>query len=518
MSGGEPVRKSGGGLLGRIAKVSSFLRSQVTEVIRHPETIKPKARALGAAVKEHIRKEKYWMIASAGVGIAASTMASGFIGVAGAGILATSFATNMFRYYKENAQARYTYEHTAGDYAGQYHSMPGLFLRSVVKDNVKFLGSGKFWGRLLTSTAISSATFGLMHGFSFGVDTPSALANVAPKPDLHSHFAAAAQAAPVEQAAPVAAPAPASGSASMDINDKIMANVDAYNSHGKVLTTDGYTVSPSTVSLTEQINDVYHNYWGHGGFKADPEVALRAMKDLAENAGTAKGRAIAQEFVDQWTGKHPMNVSPVQVVEQRMAEAAAKKAAQATELAGNVAVQKASAMQEAFHQMDMENAQALQEESTNLQKDLAVQEVLKESQAEEIARSMAEEEARQAVPAESVLSSKDIVPVTGKCIDRLKEGFRMVLNCRTNVPEYIARWSGRVDVEAPLCNRIDPVIKADEFVCLDGEPYFKRFNAASENVLGWVGDKMQWHVGQKVEQAMNAYDSAYAARQAAPTP
>ena len=59
-----------------------------------------------------------------------------------------------------------------------------------------------------------------------------------------------------------------------------------------------------------------------------PAEAMAQMQTVAEKTKGALHR-IAQEFVDQWKGVHSTNVAPVDVVQNQMAEEAARKAAEA---------------------------------------------------------------------------------------------------------------------------------------------------------------------------------------------
>jgi len=76
-----------------------------------------------------------------------------------------------------------------------------------------------------------------------------------------------------------------------------------------------------------------------------PAESMAQMQIVAEKTKGALHR-IAQEFIDQWKGVHPTHVAPVDVVQNQLAEEAARKAAEAAaaEHAAQVAAEQAAAV------------------------------------------------------------------------------------------------------------------------------------------------------------------------------
>lgn len=456
--------------------------------IRRPKTLGDRI----AGVRSWFRKEGPATVASMAIGVAASVLtakvalaAAPVLAATAAGIAASNVATTLFRHIKENADKEYAYQRTAPDYSGQYSSKLGLWFRNAARPRelASYMASGEFWKRALTGMAVSGVTFGLIHGASeafggFGGAHASAPSTAptpsADLPDCSSPTVSCGTVTPDPSHAVASAP-------SVDPVEATMQEVDAHNfmDQAKELVghdlTTAQDMKDAAVSLLKTHEDVavklyeqaaamgnaqaridlaYLQYHGLHNVAGDQSEALAAMKDVATSTKGALHN-IAKEFIEQWTGGHPTDIAPVHVVQNQFAEAATA----AQKVAEEAAAQKAA----------------------------AIQEVLRASQAEELARNLAEDTA--------MLKDMEIQSAVQNGI---------VLDCRLNVPEYISPETTGLDVQ-PECTIYSPDIKEGQSVRLDGETFTKKFNGAADKTMEWAKDKMAWLIGKKVEASVEAY-------------
>jgi len=324
-----------------------------------------------------LRREGSWSLGSAAIGMAASVLTAKvalvalpvFAATAG-GIVVANIATTGFRMMREAAQEDQKELIARG---AEKQSMFKLMMKHARQDDL----SKTFLKRVVTGVAISAATMGTVRNFSTISTFFSGLFN------SHSGLidvmaADTVVSVPVDLAvdcnAPqvkcgtfgVEKPVDAVGAVDVAPEVKVQQVVIPLSALDRVteLLSSGDNLSVKAKALIEQMvahpdnaqnikdaaqslvrshedlaKDLYKQAidkaaetgqktaWGQASIdlaylehKVDPAAALAQMQNVVDNTKGALHR-IAQEFVDQWKGIHSTHIAPVDVVQNKVADA-----------------------------------------------------------------------------------------------------------------------------------------------------------------------------------------------------
>ncbi|OIN86912.1 MAG: hypothetical protein AUJ12_04700 [Alphaproteobacteria bacterium CG1_02_46_17] len=343
-------------------------------------------------VKGWLRREGGWTVGSMAIGMAANILtakvalvaAPVLLGVAG-GVVAANIATTGFRMVREAAQADQKKQIEQGL---EKPSISSLMWKHAREDDIL---NKTFIKRVAMGVGVSALTMGTIRNFStisgffsdlfnsqaapaaiqavpsidvaldcndpqtacgtVGVATPADI-----NPDITNNTNVSSNIMEAEQTLPEA-PAVLSPVdrardllSGQDVSDKTKNLVEAMVGHPD----DAQKIKDVAQALVRSHEDLAKDLykqaidravesgqktaWGQASidlaylsYKTDPAAALQMMQGVVDHSKGAVHN-IAKEFVDQWKGINPTSVAPVDVVQNRMVEEAARKLAEESAL------------------------------------------------------------------------------------------------------------------------------------------------------------------------------------------